>query len=138
MTNKSPFDFLCGCQCIVGDQLCPGYYTCPVNEILVKGMLTRYFTSCRRELKRWNRVSLQFNEVEKLIRHELNLGFVCPACGVTMTFNSEQTTEDNVYTLEHVVPMGKGGPNTIDNIILSCSKCNNEKNTNNYRPETRQ
>lgn len=30
-------------------------------------------------------------------------------------------------TLDHVVPQSKGGPNTWDNLVTACKKCNGEK-----------
>ena len=31
------------------------------------------------------------------------------------------------FTLDHVVPQSKGGPNTWDNLVTACKKCNGEK-----------
>lgn len=28
---------------------------------------------------------------------------------------------------EHIVPLSRGGPDTIDNLVLSCPRCNREK-----------
>jgi len=30
-------------------------------------------------------------------------------------------------TIDHVVPQSKGGPNTWDNLVTACKRCNNEK-----------
>jgi len=30
-------------------------------------------------------------------------------------------------TLDHVIPQSKGGPNTWDNLVTACKKCNGEK-----------
>ena len=30
---------------------------------------------------------------------------------------------------EHIIPRSRGGPDTIDNLVLSCSQCNLEKST---------
>ena len=32
---------------------------------------------------------------------------------------------------EHIIPGSRGGPNTIDNMVLSCPKCNREKSSRN-------
>lgn len=32
---------------------------------------------------------------------------------------------------EHIVPLSRGGPDTIDNLVLSCAKCNREKGARN-------
>lgn len=31
------------------------------------------------------------------------------------------------YTIDHVIPLSKGGPNKISNIVLACVRCNLEK-----------
>ena len=33
------------------------------------------------------------------------------------------------FTLDHVVPRCAGGPDTLDNLLPACSKCNNRKGT---------
>lgn len=43
----------------------------------------------------------------------------CPCCGVK-TFYKE-------YTIDHIQPKSKGGPNTMENFIGMCQKCNEEK-----------
>jgi hypothetical protein len=30
-------------------------------------------------------------------------------------------------TIDHVIPQSKGGPNTWDNLVTACKRCNNEK-----------
>jgi 5-methylcytosine-specific restriction endonuclease McrA len=30
-------------------------------------------------------------------------------------------------TIDHVIPQSKGGPNTWDNLVTACGKCNGEK-----------
>lgn len=37
--------------------------------------------------------------------------------------------EDNrkLFTLDHVIPKAHGGPNTWENLVTSCKKCNSEK-----------
>jgi hypothetical protein len=44
--------------------------------------------------------------------------FECVYCG-----------EDNkkLLTLDHVVPQSKGGPNSWDNLVTACKRCNGEK-----------
>ena len=61
----------------------------------------------------------------KTLRHKLfyDRGInKCYCCEKTMTF--EETT------LEHIIPLAKGGSNNIDNLSLSHYECNNEKGNN--------
>lgn len=45
----------------------------------------------------------------------------CSYCGTV--------TDD--YHMEHIVALSNGGPNTLSNICVSCSKCNGSKNNHN-------
>lgn len=44
----------------------------------------------------------------------------CYYCGVNL---------DDIYTIEHVVPLSRGGSNAPDNIVISCPHCNFSKGT---------
>lgn len=43
----------------------------------------------------------------------------CAYCGWQMTYEES--------TLDHVIPLSKGGSNTIENIVLACRPCNEFK-----------
>lgn len=47
-------------------------------------------------------------------------GFVCAHCGKKLSYVRD-------YTVEHVVPLNKGGTNDPDNLIALCEACNKEK-----------
>ena len=74
----------------------------------------------------WSFVSLTF---KKLRSHKISASSVlrenkkliqegnrCAYCGI-----------EGAMQWEHIVPQSRGGPNTIDNMVLSCPKCNREK-----------
>lgn len=44
--------------------------------------------------------------------------YTCAYCG---------DTDKGSLTLDHVIPQSKGGPNTWDNLVTACKRCNNEK-----------
>lgn len=51
--------------------------------------------------------------------------------------NPECDGSDPILTIDHVVPVSKGGTNTMDNTQLLCYTCNRRKgnrNNNDYRP----
>jgi len=64
-------------------------------------------------------VNLKIQKVP-LTRHNIfkRDGYECVYCGE----NSKR-----YLTLDHVYPRSKGGPNTWDNLVTACKKCNNEK-----------
>ncbi len=67
----------------------------------------------------------------------------CPCCGRTMWFTDFETIPEyksrmvpevldrpvkkNVATLDHVVPLSKGGPHHHMNIVVMCLDCNERK-----------
>lgn len=43
----------------------------------------------------------------------------CLYCNVTLTLETA--------TIDHLVPLSKGGSNNFDNLVLACLKCNRAK-----------
>ena len=64
-------------------------------------------------------INLQFHKVplsrENIYRRD---NYTCVYCG---------ETDKRVFTLDHVIPQSKGGPNSWDNLVTACWMCNNEK-----------
>jgi len=48
-------------------------------------------------------------------------GHMCLYCGAT-----EDLTLDHL-TLDHIIPLAKGGPHSEDNLIVACRSCNSSK-----------
>jgi 5-methylcytosine-specific restriction endonuclease McrA len=53
-----------------------------------------------------------------------SLNFVCQLCGVITTLDRQQF---NTLSLEHVLPLSRGGANTIENAVPACTACNQSK-----------
>lgn len=60
---------------------------------------------------------------------------ICYICGRTCDLNDKITDErgtvicgDTYPSIEHVIPLSLGGPNTWDNVRLACRGCNTAKN----------
>lgn len=53
-------------------------------------------------------------------KNKLALG-VCYYCG-------QQTGPDEL-TMDHIVPLARGGRSSKDNLVTSCKECNNKKKT---------
>lgn len=64
-------------------------------------------------------VDLKFQKVslnrENIYKRD---NFECVYCGCS---------DKRALTLDHVIPQSKGGPNTWDNLVTACKKCNGEK-----------
>lgn len=52
----------------------------------------------------------------------------CRYCGITMTFSPFNGYEPARATIEHILPLSRGGSHTFDNACLCCWQCNVRKN----------
>lgn len=60
---------------------------------------------------------LSYKELEELV---LNSKGVCKYCG-------RKFKNLALLTGDHIKPLSKGGENTLNNIVISCTECNNKK-----------
>lgn len=57
-------------------------------------------------------------------------GNMCKICGVQMVkSDGGGKLQDNVMTVDHIIPTHTGGTNDISNLQLVCNKCNQKKNS---------
>ena len=58
-------------------------------------------------------------------------GNKCCYCEVTLTwqFPQNKPLAPTCATLEHIIPVAEGGDNFIDNLAVSCSRCNSRRGT---------
>lgn len=61
--------------------------------------------------------------VEKVSRHDVITrdGLICYLCAITLTWDSA--------TLDHVIPLARGGSHSLDNLRVCCGTCNRRKHT---------
>lgn len=52
----------------------------------------------------------------------------CPYCGITMSFEVFSGYDPARATVEHILPLSRGGSHTFDNTCLCCWQCNIRKN----------
>jgi 5-methylcytosine-specific restriction endonuclease McrA len=93
------------------------YDNCRVcNKEFIK--TARYHICCSDDCKEANRISNLY--VGKFIIFNRD-NFTCIYCG-------KSSIEDGIKLhLDHIIPISKGGKNTADNLVTSCSMCNLEK-----------
>ena len=75
-----------------------------------------------------NPSNISHMEIEGLFRVYLMVGFKCYYCSREMFVSGERN--GNRITLEHRVPLSRGGKNTIDNFLFCCEKCNIARSLN--------
>lgn len=56
----------------------------------------------------------------------------CHYCRVKMSAPKANIYSDSAATIDHVIPQTKDGPNTADNIVIACARCNGLKGHTSY------
>ncbi len=64
-----------------------------------------------------------YHDVFALFYTSLMNGFVCSYCGCEM----DLVSADHQVSVDHVVPLARGGTNDITNLVLCCRHCNTQK-----------
>lgn len=76
----------------------------------------------RRARKR-NVVREKFHPIEVFMRD----GWRCRLCGIDTPASLRGTLHDQAPELDHVIPLSRGGPHTMNNTQCLCRKCNSDK-----------
>ena len=115
---------------------------CPVCGETFTGRVNQVYCSrrckdivCRGRRDRRIQESERDNAITIRAVYERDSG-VCYMCGCKCDFADwhpgkirKWTAGDTYPTIDHVVPISKGGKDTLDNVRLSCFKCNMSKGT---------
>ena len=89
--------------------------------ISLEGYDLRKFLDAKRELYAlWNN---HFN------------GLICAYCSTNISKKSE--FKDSKATVDHIIPRSLGGSSKMGNLVLSCQKCNEAKQSQNILPKYR-
>lgn len=85
-----------------------------------KGKAVKQRGNIARQIRLCNVVNTLTSQewIDKLIEYN----FKCAYCGVTFD-------DIDVPTIDHIVPISKGGDNTKDNVVPACQSCNSKKGT---------
>lgn len=73
------------------------------------------------------KVNGKYEDITLARLYKRDKGF-CYICGKHLVLNDEYNRLE-APTIEHVIPICKGGTNTWDNVKLACRNCNNKKGT---------
>lgn len=73
---------------------------------------------------------LEARDLTKLLRNTLaeRQNWRCCYCGKIM--QNIKSSKHDFSTLEHVVPISLGGPNTESNLVIACASCNSSRSNN--------
>lgn len=75
--------------------------------------------SSRTATAKWKRI------VKRVRANALDQGLIkCPRCRVGLDW--EYSLRPNSAEVDHIVPHGQGGPDSVENCRILCRKCNQE------------
>lgn len=69
------------------------------------------------------KLSTNYELIRRLRQHD---GGECSYCGITMDFRVGKTPTS--ATIDHLMPMSRGGGDEDENLVLCCRSCNEQKN----------
>lgn len=104
-------------DCLIA--VCESYSKRPkLASIALDKRLTNMYSSCRTRDKKYEREThftiSMLRELAKTV-----IGKPCKYCG--------EIIDHNNISMDHIVPLSRGGNSTIENIQLICKKCNTQK-----------
>ena len=125
-------NLLCKVECLTEHRDCVFQNTrsCAVRSVLVQGMLNR------RRIFKWRYRKIHGVNQSSHLKHYFGLlkvylitGFKCWYCGKDMQiiFGSKPGSIQDMYTFDHRVALSEGGENLIDNMVICCYRCNQER-----------
>jgi len=63
----------------------------------------------------------------------------CQLCGVCVRPHKQAANEPDEATVDHIIPLAKGGLHTMENVQTACRQCNTEKSdAMDWQPEAKQ
>jgi len=100
-----------------------------INDSKAKRLLKSYFKYRKNKMPNINHMfPRRGNKQLKLFSL---YGSRCVFCGINMVQSkSEFDNQVNRVSIEHILPKSEGGTNRMDNLCLSCNRCNSNKQSN--------
>lgn len=84
----------------------------------------RYQTAIRRHNRHgYNCAPPTRKALKEVVTEAYNNGMICPICGQEMVYETTGSN-DRMMTLEHIMPLSRGGDQSRSNLIMICRECN--------------
>lgn len=72
--------------------------------------------------------SEHYRKVARLIERD---GMLCHYCGQELSWDNSSYRPDGL-SVDHIIPLKKGGSSRMENLVLACRRCNGKKSTKDY------
>lgn len=83
----------------------------------------KYYLKNKDRIAAYNRVRFQLKKKELTAKSEAWWDFAfCYYC-------SKKVSTKSIH-FDHIIPLSKGGPHSVDNLCVSCAECNMQKHDN--------
>lgn len=108
-------------------------YPSPVSQDqhrlnLIKDRVIRKNMAISQRAKRKNHPCLDFKKLWDMVKENAEQGFYCEYCGCHLTiYNDNSQGNNRGFSLDHCIPLVRGGKNRVDNIAVCCQECNFKK-----------
>lgn len=100
----------------------------PKKTMNIHPALQHMYKNRRKSKKRKNRMCFVRKKARKhlpeLIKKYNNR---CYLCNIELKYGKPGIDFHNKRTIDHIIPIYKGGTSSIDNLALCCSRCNTDK-----------
>jgi 5-methylcytosine-specific restriction endonuclease McrA len=136
-----PGDVPCRLACFEKNLDCPTAKTCQYRWAVLQSLWAKHRVARRRwvqahpEDELFEANNIKYKDIVDLLKVYLKAGFFCWYCLEPMVishgFGDKQQMHVhhvNDFSLEHKIPLSKGGTNELSNLAFCCIGCNNRVN----------
>ena len=129
-----PNEVHCRMKCIAKQEMCIFVECCGYRKTFLTTFARKQNSSMRRYQRNHNCTSqeayISVTELVKLARVYMMTGFKCWYCGKKMQVGVNY--DHDACTIDHRIPLCRGGTNAIENIVYCCHECNMKKGEGEY------
>jgi 5-methylcytosine-specific restriction endonuclease McrA len=130
LTNDTQSRPTCKYDCLIGVQTCPENKSCKTKSRLQHHIKRRCYSHTRKAKEVFHIDPPLESDVSKLFYESLNNGFNCKYCNIQLDMYATVGMYNLIpaISLDHIIPLTKGGSNKLQNLQLICHRCNIVKN----------
>ena len=92
-------------------------------------LVSRRVATINKRSELYNLPQVTHETVKHLFLESLKSGFKCKYCNETLKLYSSKFDFRLAASIDHIIPITSGGTNDIENLVISCTRCNLVKGT---------